>query len=735
MSRSETSGFSALSEAEARINTEAAQTQIEVDARDTATQAIAEAYSNEVMRHEANAMNETHDMVKAQEKASDREEAVVLNKQYDQDTTAFKAKVAELNEEARIAVFGTNGKTKGYVDPNTGNPLERPVKGIVDTMRENPRYGKTQTERDAAADEYKTSVLELVDEGFDISQAKVVMELRAERRDEALTQMQMQRKLERGAAREKEESNRQARAVYERKLSVLKDEYVAGGHSEKDAEGLAITRLAPPNVSPVEKAATRPRFEDEALSYIAEIRSIDSIKRRVQAEGIYTLDASENPQRPSTPDVLAAAPVPSSAESTEDESNEDARVPIVDPSAIMPSVSAAENTADQEDYDSMFRPASPEPLTTPPSPPEQLVTPSASEVPTPGSNHEDSEVSSDEAQDSLDGDADTLSAPTFEAIDEDDGIELRAYKEIMGEHGFPLTSYGVKFNKPGKVIEWGDVETVDGIPRMAIITMADGTKLFMQGDQLYDLNKARAGEDPLITEAPEGYEFPNLTIDSEHVSVEIALAEVEKHDEAKNLDKFTEADVDDPFDAAKELIANYSNNRESRVKSFFKEAQQRIRENRTERLIDVKRDVAAGVAGAAATAEAVDAPSDPVEDSPRSEDDVKGSRIKRAFKNAQQKIRNRISERLDEIEDDVDTEPESARITVGEGTTDKDIKRYLRTNGYVVNKHNLARVWDAVQHGIDEPGTEFTDDGMVIEISEAVRNNLILPKSRTDFLR
>ncbi len=293
----EASGYARLAEVEA-------EARAKVEQEEAQQAAITEAYSDEAMRAEADAMNEQHDQRKEEQHAG----ALLLNEQYDKSATRFATEVAALNSQAEIDIFGSNGRTEGLIDPNTGEPLQKPVKGIIETMRENPRHGKTQAERDTAADEYRRDILQMVDEGLDISQAKVVMELRAQHTESTQSQEQAQRKATREAAREQEESNRQKIAEYERKLSILRDQYVANGHGEKEAEGLALARLTPPDVSPVEKTATK--SGKEVLSDIDEKRNNEAIKKRVQEEGIYTLDESKNPRKPSVETEVVIPPVP-----------------------------------------------------------------------------------------------------------------------------------------------------------------------------------------------------------------------------------------------------------------------------------------------------------------------------------------------------------------------------------------------------------------------------------------
>lgn len=277
MSGPETSGFARLSEVEEQLQEQAAQDQEQAAA-------VSEAYNDLALREEANAINE----------------------QYDEDSRQFIEKVESLNARAEIEIFGTKGRTEGYTDPSTGEPLQKPVKGIIETMRENPRYGKKQSERDAAAEKYAADVSSLVDEGFDLSQAKVVMDLRAENAEDVLAQQKEQR----AHVREQNEANRQKTieyelelAEYERGLDKLRDQYIVNGYSEEEAESLAVKRLKPfepadIDTTPVNKAEIIDTHDDEAL------------KEWVRSTGTYSLNGEENPQKPVAKDILTVPSTP-----------------------------------------------------------------------------------------------------------------------------------------------------------------------------------------------------------------------------------------------------------------------------------------------------------------------------------------------------------------------------------------------------------------------------------------
>lgn len=104
------------------------------------------------------------------------------------------------NNAAEIAIFGSKGRTEGYVDVND-NPITQPILGKIDQLRDkagvqdirdNRRYGTRADERNAKADAYEVqasaradqylkNVEELLGEGFELSQAKLIMDMREER--------------------------------------------------------------------------------------------------------------------------------------------------------------------------------------------------------------------------------------------------------------------------------------------------------------------------------------------------------------------------------------------------------------------------------------------------------------------------------------------------------------------------------------------------------------------------
>lgn len=111
----------------------------------------------------------------------DHVEGLAMNEQIDKDA-AFQERVTsdearDLNDAAEVAIWGSRGLTDGFVDA-AGNPLTKPLKGKVDEIRENPRFGTKLADRETAATAYEKELLGLVDKGYELTQAKLIMDLR-----------------------------------------------------------------------------------------------------------------------------------------------------------------------------------------------------------------------------------------------------------------------------------------------------------------------------------------------------------------------------------------------------------------------------------------------------------------------------------------------------------------------------------------------------------------------------
>jgi len=149
----------------------------------TSGTAIMEANAAETIRKSQEAKVQAEAAAQAAERAvaeKQARDAAIEARRNSQD-------VVKLNDEAHLEIFGTNGQTKGLLDPSTGKPLVRPVKGhiqeIVDGGAAYPVHDNQYT-RKVRAEQYKNQVLELLDEGFELCQAKLIMDWRELRQDQ-----------------------------------------------------------------------------------------------------------------------------------------------------------------------------------------------------------------------------------------------------------------------------------------------------------------------------------------------------------------------------------------------------------------------------------------------------------------------------------------------------------------------------------------------------------------------
>lgn len=98
----------------------------------------------------------------------------------DIEARRYSPEVQQMNQEADVAIFGSRGATEGYANAD-GSPLDKPLIGKVDDFRENRKYGTKEADRNEKADAYIEDIDSLQTEGFELTQAKLVMDLREER--------------------------------------------------------------------------------------------------------------------------------------------------------------------------------------------------------------------------------------------------------------------------------------------------------------------------------------------------------------------------------------------------------------------------------------------------------------------------------------------------------------------------------------------------------------------------
>ena len=120
--------------------------------------------------------------------SADESEAYAMNNRIDQEAFAVEQEaheahlsspeVQELNDIAQIQIWGTNGKTAGYINPVTREKLTAPIEGIVPKLRNNPNVSAEEKESRAKA--YEDDIVTLVDgeDQMQLCQAKLVMDLR-----------------------------------------------------------------------------------------------------------------------------------------------------------------------------------------------------------------------------------------------------------------------------------------------------------------------------------------------------------------------------------------------------------------------------------------------------------------------------------------------------------------------------------------------------------------------------
>jgi len=161
----------------------------EIMQRNQAEQA-AEQAEHMAMLEQAHAENETFD--------ARRKHAA------DIEARAKSPEVRALNDKAQLEIFGSQGGT--WVDPKSGKVIadkDHPLKGKIETIRESGLFGfhvsgefantaeeknfnygaydEKAQENENAAQKYEAQVHELLDAGYELSQVKLIMDMREER--------------------------------------------------------------------------------------------------------------------------------------------------------------------------------------------------------------------------------------------------------------------------------------------------------------------------------------------------------------------------------------------------------------------------------------------------------------------------------------------------------------------------------------------------------------------------
>lgn len=176
------------------------------------------------------------------------------------DPESNQPSVQELNDAAEIAIFGSRGKTAGFVDAD-GNPITEPIKGKIDEILESPRYGTKEADRKEAAEKYQADVEALVGEGFELTQAKLIMDSREAR------------------ANSIEARRRMVNKDFNDKMNMLVNQGMTNGQTRAQATKAAKERLGARGIKEF-KAPTK-----------AELKKADKeFKSFVKKEGIFSTE-------------------------------------------------------------------------------------------------------------------------------------------------------------------------------------------------------------------------------------------------------------------------------------------------------------------------------------------------------------------------------------------------------------------------------------------------------------
>ena len=124
------------------------------------------------------------------------------------ETRSNSSEVSELNDQAELAIYGNRSREYKDADGNVVADAKNPMKGRIEDLRTNPKYGRTPEERNLKADSYAAAldqltrtntktvtryrkdtpkgapleVKEVIEpgEGLELCQAKLVLDLREE---------------------------------------------------------------------------------------------------------------------------------------------------------------------------------------------------------------------------------------------------------------------------------------------------------------------------------------------------------------------------------------------------------------------------------------------------------------------------------------------------------------------------------------------------------------------------
>ncbi len=100
---------------------------------------------------------------------------------------ATSPEVQALNDRAELEIYGSRHRT--YVEPASGKEIaspDQPIKGKLVKMLSDPKYGASRQDREASVHEYQDDLSILLSQGFELCQAKLIMDMReadSDRRD------------------------------------------------------------------------------------------------------------------------------------------------------------------------------------------------------------------------------------------------------------------------------------------------------------------------------------------------------------------------------------------------------------------------------------------------------------------------------------------------------------------------------------------------------------------------
>ncbi len=88
------------------------------------------------------------------------------------------AETSAMNDTAQMEIYGSGARTYTDASGEVVASPDKPEPGKLEEIRSNRRYGKTEAEREAVAQKYEEDVNSLLEDGYELTQAKLIMDLR-----------------------------------------------------------------------------------------------------------------------------------------------------------------------------------------------------------------------------------------------------------------------------------------------------------------------------------------------------------------------------------------------------------------------------------------------------------------------------------------------------------------------------------------------------------------------------